>query len=256
MIRVKHCDAPLVLQPEGIVATQADEDLLTANRAAFESGRQKFEFKNAIYGHESVKTALIEAQHEKCCFCESKVTHIAYGDIEHFRPKGGWRRTKSSKLTRPGYFWLAYDWSNLLFCCQICNQREKRNHFPIEDEQQRCTHPNKDVSLEKPLFINPRFEDPETHIAFRGEVPFPVNNSKKGKATIDGLGLKRKPLQSRRTDILSALKYVHYVATGVVSASIELQEEAKAKLKLFAEPSAEYSSAVKCAIKDGFRHVL
>jgi len=256
MILVKHCDAPEVLQTEGTISTRANIDLLLSNREEFESGHRKFGFDSSIYGHKSVKDALIEAQHEKCCFCESKVTHIAYGDIEHFRPKAGWRKTKSSMLVRPGYFWLAYDWSNLLFCCQICNQREKRNHFPIEDERHRCTVPDQDVSIEKPLFINPRFEDPEVHIAFRGEVPFPLNNSKRGKATIDGLGLKRKPLQSQRAGMLTKLKYVYYIATGVVSASVELQEEAKAKLKEFTDPSAEYSSAVKCAISDGFRNVL
>ena len=58
-------------------------------------------------------------------FCESKVSHIAYGDVEHFRPKAGYRQRPEDPLVQPGYYWLAYEWSNLLFCCQLCNQRFK-----------------------------------------------------------------------------------------------------------------------------------
>ena len=56
-----------------------------------------FEFDSSVYGHKTVKKALIEAQHGKCCFCEAKVVHISYGDVEHFRPKGG----VSSERGRP-----------------------------------------------------------------------------------------------------------------------------------------------------------
>ena len=61
---------------------------------------------------------LLKAQHDKCCFCESKVTQVAYGDVEHYRPKAGYRQEHGAPLGRPGYYLLAYEWSNLMFCCQ------------------------------------------------------------------------------------------------------------------------------------------
>ncbi|WP_395753618.1 hypothetical protein [Prosthecobacter sp.] len=255
MIKIQQCAEPNILMTSGAQATQANRALVVADLPNFTTGKNKLNFSSSIYGHKSVKKALVDAQHEKCCFCESKVTHIAYGDVEHFRPKAGWRRVKSSKLERPGYFWLAYDWNNFLFCCEICNQREKRNHFPLESEQDRCVFPKEDVSAEKPLFINPRLEDPEQHIGFRGDTPYPINGSRKGRVTIDGLGLRRKALQSKRLSSLQKLKYVFLVANGTIAATPALQSSARLLLKRCARSKAEYSSAVRCAIKDGFQYV-
>ena len=56
---------------------------------------------------ESVKDALREAQHGKCAFCESKISHIAHGDVEHFRPKAGYRQNPEDPLVQPGYYWLS-----------------------------------------------------------------------------------------------------------------------------------------------------
>ena len=114
-----------------------------------------FEFNAGLYRSRSVKIALQKAQHDKCAICESKVTHIAYGDVEHFRPKAAYRQSTDGPLVRPGYYWLAYDWSNLLFCCQLCNQRFKRNHFPLIDPSQRAKSHNDEIGNEQPLLINP-----------------------------------------------------------------------------------------------------
>ena len=74
--------------------------------------------RETAYSAKSVKNALIKAQHEKCCFCEAKGTHVAYGDVEHFRPKGGFRQDPNDPLGRPGYYWHAYAWENLFFSCR------------------------------------------------------------------------------------------------------------------------------------------
>jgi hypothetical protein len=83
MIRVaKPGQAPRILRERGQRTAEAD-------RQAFEGGERTFKFDSSIYGAKSVKSALINAQHDKCAFCESKVSHIAHGDVEHYRPKGG-----------------------------------------------------------------------------------------------------------------------------------------------------------------------
>lgn len=53
----------------------------------------------------------------KCAYCEGKASHVAHGDVEHFRPKSE-------------YWWLAYCYDNFLYSCQICNQTHKGSKFP------------------------------------------------------------------------------------------------------------------------------
>jgi hypothetical protein len=109
----------------------------TRYEADYCAGTRTFSFDPAIYGDVAVKAALVAAQHKKCCFCESIVG--TDGDVEHFRPKAACRQTSGDALTRPGYYWLAYDWSNLLLACGPCNQRHKGNLFPLADPSRRVT---------------------------------------------------------------------------------------------------------------------
>ena len=127
MIRVvKSNHVPVQLTDKGIPATKEDCRLYDANPGGYQSGTSKFNFDEAIYGHKSVKEQLIAEQYGKCCFCEADFTANGYGDVEHFRPKGGYTVNRTSKLIRPGYYWLAYDWTNLFLSCEICNQRHKK----------------------------------------------------------------------------------------------------------------------------------
>ncbi len=72
------------------------------------------------------KEQLLKDQFDKCCFCESKVAHIDAGDVEHYRPKGESKQTESDPVNKLGYYWLAYEWDNLLIACQRCNRREEK----------------------------------------------------------------------------------------------------------------------------------
>jgi 5-methylcytosine-specific restriction endonuclease McrA len=44
----------------------------------------------------------------------------------------------------------AFEWENLILCCQVCNI-SKANRFPVDENG-------------KPLLINPSNEDPDKHI--------------------------------------------------------------------------------------------
>jgi hypothetical protein len=110
------------------------------------------------------------------------------------------------KLTYPGYYWLAYDWNNLLFSCQRCNEEFKKNHFPLDVELTRKeyhNHPNT-ITLEDRLLINPILEDPSRYFEFKDEVPVPKNNNKKGNKTIEIYGLER--LNDTRLEHLQIIK--------------------------------------------------
>jgi uncharacterized protein (TIGR02646 family) len=196
MIRVlKPAEPPAVLRDEGREST-----LALCRR--LEDGESRLGFDKAVYGASSVKQALLLAQHDKCCFCESKVSHISFGDVEHFRPKAACRSSVDAPERKPGYYWLAYEWSNLYFACEQCNRRHKRNLFPLENENARVVshHDAARLVAERPLYIDPGREDPEEHIGFRREYAQPRNGSRRGEIAIADLGLNRVPLCSVRRD--------------------------------------------------------
>ena len=244
MIRVKKpAKIPAVLEKEG-AAKRAEMC------AAFDKGETKFEFDNKIYGHETVKSALKKAQHDKCFLCESKITHTSPGDIDHFRPKAGYRQSAKHKIKKPGYFWLAYEWENLFFACDICNRSFKKNLFPLLKDGNRCVS-KADTNREEPLFINPETENPEDYISFRGEIVFAIDGNLRGQTTIEGAGLDRVELESNRKTTLEKLRLIYKIA----NATPELPESKEATNYLYNECAAEtheYSSMVKAALAAEF----
>src|SRR5262249_41491941 len=115
----KPSPGPAVLRDRGRQAAAELARLYDSASADYDSGMQTFDFDQDIYAHGSVKEALRRAQHDKCAFCESKMCHTGFGDVEHYRPKAGYKQREGDALGRPGYYWLAYEWSNLLLSCQL-----------------------------------------------------------------------------------------------------------------------------------------
>ncbi|WP_348800173.1 retron system putative HNH endonuclease [Flavobacterium adhaerens] len=137
------------------------------------------------YNHIEVKTSLKEMFKKKCAFCESHITHVDYGQIEHFKPK--------SKYPN-----LCFEWNNFLLSCSICNGKSnKGDKFPLEDE--------------RGPFINPIDENPDEFLKFEFDeitktfLIFPKND--RAITTIKELGLNRDDLVENRTIELS--KIIH-----------------------------------------------
>lgn len=100
-------------------------------------------FKYAAYRDSEVKKGLIKLFNKKCAYCETLVLHAQPGDVEHFRPKSA-VDTKlkgianlSTDVTppppekekiKPGYYWLAADWNNLLLSCNTCNRKSTQHN--------------------------------------------------------------------------------------------------------------------------------
>jgi uncharacterized protein (TIGR02646 family) len=229
------------------------------NPLAYQSGEKIFKFSSNIYGASSVKTALILAQHKKCCFCERLVGED--GDVEHFRPKSAYCQQKGKTLTRPGYYWLAYDWDNLYLSCSACNQRCKRNLFPLVDPTNRAHLCNNDISVEEPLLVDPGKEDPSQHILFRGAEPSPVAGSIKGKTTIDLVRLDRSILNYARLEHLKKMKglykFIADAATKSQSQALQnLVAEAQDVLQSAISDKGEFAAATRTALQDGFQFIL
>lgn len=246
MIRVrKPTEPPKVLRTKGARVRRSHCAAYSRAPRSYENGRKSFEFDPNIYGHETVKQALLQAQHGKCAFCESQLAHISYGDVEHFRPKAGWRQEEGEPLGRPGYYWLAYEWANLYLACTLCNQQFKRNLFPLRTPSRRARSHKEDVTAEDPLLLDPAVDDPEAFISFRKEVPYAVKGNARGKATIRILGLHRDALAEQRRKHLSHVKALQQI--------IELRApeagEARNLLQRMQQDSWEYTSMTRAFLR-------
>lgn len=176
------------------------------------------------YKDDSVKAALNKLFHGKCAYCESHYASTAPMDVEHWRPKGA-VDTEGKKKVKPGYYWLAAAWENLLPSCIYCNRANyhlqgldsetlvksgKQNLFPLTEEskrQRRHDEPNR----EQPLLLNPCQDSPEQHLHFPNDpnkneldgIVQPRENepgepSPRGQTSIDVYGLNRKGLVDER----------------------------------------------------------
>jgi uncharacterized protein (TIGR02646 family) len=176
--------------------------------------------KFKIYGTPEVKGALIKLFNGKCAYCESTFLHVYIGDVEHFRPKGAIKI--GDNLKKPGYYWLAADWDNLLLSCRNCNQKSKQftfgesvknsigkmNQFPLSDESKRVRKHNHSNGIEQEepvrLIINPCKENPENYFKYstRTGVILPKSRAKHkknmAKNSIEVFALQRVPLVQER----------------------------------------------------------
>ena len=149
----------------------------------------------------------------KCAYCETPIEDIFPGDVEHYRPKAKVTDEKGNvifkqkndgtfildddgnKILHPGYYWLAYEWTNLIPSCTYCNRLKKDfgkgSAFPVKDFN---VFKVGDEKLEEPLLINPidEKEGIETHMSVDFATGLLIPKTKKGKITIELLGLNKR----------------------------------------------------------------
>jgi len=159
------------------------------------------DFDDAIYTDPRLKDYLWGSQHYKCCYCEKPVG-VKFQHVEHFRPKARARRSKV--ITTEGYWWLAYDVSNLLLSCPECNNY-KRDWFPLEENSPSVAPGEDPLSVgELPTLIDPLREDPENHLMFV-ELPSGqwriAGRTQRGWTTIDTLHLDSDALDKQRQSV-------------------------------------------------------
>lgn len=204
------------------------------------------DISDSIYGHADVKKALTDLQKGICCYCESHYDVTGYGEVEHFRPKGGWKQDKEDKkLHHPGYYWLAYKWENLMYACKKCNLTYKKNFFPLEEPDKRFKEDTLDISLEKPLLINPYEEQhPENHMTFDGPVIRAL--SEEGTASIIYYGLDRVALEEERRKIFNPLNALAKAAKLLQGKDKEETVDELKKCLNDLITSGQYTMMLKC----------
>ena len=201
MIKINRGPIPQQLNSPRVRSTKIRLEENFANKER----QERLRFDTSVLN--SIKKDLLKLCNGKCAYCESKLGVISDGDIENFRPKSGARGLNSNDYAPQHYWWLAYEWDNLLIACQICNQKYKRDYFPLENEELRANIGAKEseLLLEQALLIDPCIENPNEHIEFN-EDGFAKELSKKGKVTIEILGLNRIELVENRRNTVEQLK--------------------------------------------------
>ncbi len=200
MIHVKKDfhDVPTGLKSDS--AYKKREELLK------EGNRHKF--SQYFYRHRSVLEKLLIIYNKKCAFCESANIASSWR-IDHYRPKNKIKYEEE----HTGYYWLTYEWSNLLLTCETCN-RAKSNEFPIAGVRIESPSKNKNdwladsesLTEENPYLLNPEIDFPETHLSFRSDGRFNLDKcSERGKETIRICDLNRENLAIKRKSKIDGL---------------------------------------------------
>jgi uncharacterized protein (TIGR02646 family) len=243
MIHIERGPAPEYMLSDSV--RTAREKL----RQSFQSTerQERFRFNTSILA--PIRKDLVDRFQSKCAYCETSLELNSIGEIENFRPKGGARGLNRQDYAPLHYWWLAYEWDNLLLACQICNQKYKRDYFPLENESNRAWigATGEELSGEGALLIDPCLDNPDEHLKFN-ENGYVEELTKKGKVTIEILGLNRMELVEERKQTahqLSArlevvqmpIDYYSYVLSEFL---IDLVDDIKV---LFSDhPSQEYAA--------------
>ncbi len=227
------------------------------------------------------KEQLLAETRDKCAYCEASISVVAFGDVEHYRPKSV-------------YWWLAYCYDNYLVSCQICNQRFKKDLFPIQDRRMlgpvlyRNTTdafidskagaivPNpliqdevnefiREHKQERPLLLNPYFDEPSEYFAYRAddvlrEVEITADSDEPqveiivqfessevesiAVASIESYGLNRKELKGRRYEV-----YKHYITYRKTledeRVSLETRQRIEDTIERMKAPGASFSGMIR-----------
>ena len=175
------------------------------------------------YKHPEIKDAVETETHGKCAYCESKIKHIDYGDIEHILPK--------NKDARPD---LYVDWNNLTLACTLCNRDGKKTYY---DPQ-------------APL-VNPYVDDPEDYFDFIGNLLHPKNTGKPNTAniTIETIKLNRIALAERRQDLITKVKRLFNLWNSTSDSGVKNTLH-NIIVQEYCTPDKEYSAFVNHFLSD------
>lgn len=291
MIRLSLGAEPTALASRrGPALAQAQADFVANGAGRPEFNKLLTDYDNAADGPHRVKLVLWERQHKKCAWCESRVDWEKY-PVEHIRPKGGAedldedtkKHILSTGMAPPDlgkrwtvssdhhYWWLAWDWDNIVFSCERCNKSgNKGNRFPLAPGSPRAATPPRsvpwpstgpvvDLSVERPWLLNPRLEGSLADITWK-----PIDSSKRqedwdwvvsgrthlGLVTIEVLGLR-----FRTEDVGRLLKKLvahwremdKHVKAGRIQDARETWENILTNY--VEQPEGEFRAACYCALQ-------
>lgn len=220
------------------------------------------------YKHDDVKKALEKLFLHKCAYCETGLGVDGPWDVEHFRPKG----QVAGVAGHDGYYWLAYEWSNLYPACQFCNQRRKDaalwddpddrppagkfDQFPLVDESRRVFRHEDDgrLALEEPLLFDPCHpdDDPESFFSFdlTGKMLSTPQGYRRAEATLWICHLNRRRLcLARERQILKVVDLVNTIRL-VSDEDADLRIRLQGLLERFTNAGEVYAATARAVVHD------
>jgi len=212
----------------------------------------------------------------KCAYCEGKASHVAHGDVEHFRPK-------------TVYWWLAYCYDNYTYACQICNQSFKGSNFPVGGPPmvapQLAANPTtaqiaalagklgpdplsaagvtafeQRLAAELPGLPDPYLMDPEPLFMWfaddvLGEVEIRARDAapaaQKAMTAVDQfLGLNREELRKWRYKTYEVARAFVLILKILPPVNAQVRDIAEKQLKRMMAPTAEFAAMVRYLVRD------
>ena len=254
---------------------------------------EKIKFHDGHWG--KLKDWLLkEIFNDKCAYCETIMDRATY-HAEHYRPKGevsvkDFEKNKAAKVKienplgelveHPGYFWLAYNWKNLLPSCQNCNtyggkgiqfpalkghlflkkmdgQDINKIRTPYYESKKYPGYyyldPEDLNEIEAPLLLHPYFDSPNDYLVFgvRGIVTA-RDSCPKGVNSINVYNLKDEKIrQARQAEQENASRLVSSFFNVFLNSSQtqdSFEKDIISQIKLYTTGKAKYSAAAKWLI--------
>lgn len=174
MIKLSKYPEPEILAVNGPTWLKVIQDKIAV-------GEPPTETEKSRYRHPQIKDVLKLETHGKCAYCESRLLHVAFGDVEHIAPK-------SLKIAD------TFRWSNLTLACDVCNTYKK------------------DVTN----LIDPYVDNPGEYFKFLGPVVYPLPDKNKAIVTEKRLRLNRTDLVENR---IKRLDYISSILLTIATAS-------------------------------------
>ena len=208
----------------------------------------------------AIKAIFIELQHHKCAYCEAPLAKPSAGahdamsvdyDVDHFRPKNRvtpWptEEVKRRRVAldyaarvrcgaRGGYVRLAFDPTNFLVACKVCNSGYKRDRFPIAGRSDtRLIGRTRLDAKERPLLLFPLgsgADDPAKYLSFVGPIIQP--RPRRGHARLRARTMIDFFELDTREDLVEARCHVLMLAWPQLEAGANERGAARAKARAF-----------------------
>lgn len=187
MIKIEKQKAPDYLNSSivDLAVEKLEEFFASKNRS---QKRYDWPFNREI--DKELKKYLHEAFHGKCGYCETKIEYPDLGTVDRYRPNNGVR--DQNEYYEDLYWWLAFEWDNLVYSCKECNQF-KGNYFPIKGR--RALNENDDHVSEHRMLLHPYLDEPENHLRYEYNEHGRIDAlTEEGNQTIELLRLNRTDL--------------------------------------------------------------
>src|SRR5690606_1335560 len=153
-----------------------------------------------------LKKHLHKVFHGKCGYCEIKISSPEIGTVDRYRPNNGVR--DKNEFHQDLYWWLAFEWDNLIYACKECNQY-KGNYFPIKGS--RALNEKDNYEKEHRMLLNPYLDEPVNHLNYVQSDSGHIDAlTDEGNQTIELLRLNRTDLiegrKKARKEVIDAVE--------------------------------------------------